>query len=463
MLGALAEAMALPTGLVSAAFLTRNLGLELYGLIGVVVAAVGPFAFIAASVFGMRSGVKIVTDAVDQRAAASAILRSSLAIGALGMAAFAFAAPAIADQLGQPDIVYALRIASAEILLMTVARTHRDSLVAIGNYSWAGLAAGSFHVVRLVFVIVLIELGFGIETVMWAIIAGRLAEIFWCRLSFAIPLWQPYKLFTLANGQLIGPTFLNGLCRRITGGLDILLLTALGAANPVISLFSAAKMLAMMPMIANPVFTPGILSALAQARHEKDKHRHRELTENAWRLSAVISGFTIVAIGSAPTLMAIIFGAAFRDGAVLLALLLVGAIGALFNDLLSCELIAQDRSMPPLYVSAATLFVSIPLFYFVVPRYGAVGAAAVGSGVQISAGLLWICFSEAGMRIRGRWIVRGLLSGAVGGSVAFLLGSYHLPVVDFIVGSAATTAMMFLTRLVDVGTISRAIAQMRQR
>ena len=171
--GILAEAIVLPTGLVSAAILTRSLGLELYGLIGVVMAAVGPVSWLLSSVLGLRSGVKIIAASDDPIAASSGLLRLNLLIGVVGALIFAGAAPILAEVLGQPAIVLALQLGAAELLLLPVARSHRDSLIATGAYSRAGIAAAVFNVVRLGGVILFILMGLGIEAVMCAIILGR--------------------------------------------------------------------------------------------------------------------------------------------------------------------------------------------------------------------------------------------------------------------------------------------------
>ncbi|MBW4708912.1 oligosaccharide flippase family protein [Roseobacter sp. YSTF-M11] len=461
--GTLAEALALPAGLISAAFLTRNLGLELYGLIGVVMAAVGPVSFIAASVFGMRAGVKIMADADDPKAAASAILRASLVIGFVGMVGFILAAPLIAGILKQPDIVTGLRIGSAEILLLTVARTHRDALIATGTFTWSGLAAGVFHICRMILIILLVELGFGIETVMWAIAGARLAEIAWCRLTLPIPLRQPYDLLTRHNRSIVGPTFLNGLCRRIMSGIDLLMLTALGATNPMISLYSAAKMLALMPMAAAPVFNPGILSALAHAHKDANGAQESDLVEGAWRLISVLCGCSLLAMGCTNAFMTVVFGAAFGDGAILLSLLLLGAVGALSIDLISAEMIAKNNTMRPLYVSAGMLMISIPAFFVAVPRFGAVGAAAVNSLILFSIGMGWVIISKNGFLLRGQWLLRGILSGAAGGLAAYLLRDAAFLIVHLVVGTLVMVIMFFATKLIDKPILIRTLQHLRPR
>ena len=453
--------MALPTGLISAAFLTRNLGLELYGLIGVVMAAVGPIAFIAASVFGMRSGVKIMAEASDKLAAASALYKASILIGLIGMLGFALAAPLIADVLNQHDIVLALRIASAEILLLTVVRTHRDALIAMGLFTWSGLAAGIFHIVRLAVIGVMITLGFGIETVMCAIVAGRLAEMIWCWIKLPIPLRQSYQLITKENSRIVAPTFLNGLCRRIMGSIDLLMLAALGASNPMISLFSAAKMLALMPLATAPVFNPGILSALAQAHKNANHAGEAALIEGAWRLISVLCALSLLAVGCADAFMTVIFGDNFSDGGILLSLLLLGAVGILCIDLISSEMIAKDKPQIPLYVSVAMLAFSAPAYYLAVPAFGAIGAAATGSSVLLTFGLIWIAVSPNGLRLRGQWLLRGLISGAFGGAVAYFLRDTSYLIVHMVAGTLVTIAMLFATRLVNRDVVTRTLAQLK--
>lgn len=454
-LGLLSEAMILPTGIVSAAILTRTLGLDLYGLIGVTMAAVSPIAWFLTSIFGMRSSVKIVADASDPLAAASALLRMNLFIGALGGATFFLSAPLIATWLGQPSIVTALRIGALEILLMPLARAHRDALLGTMRYGSAGLAGGVFHVARLAVVIVLLVAGVGIETVVWAHVIGRLAEIWWCRRSLAIPLGLHFRLASKAIARLVAPSFLNAMCLRIIDALDILVLSALGAASTVLGHYSAALMLAQLPRMLNVVVAPGLIVALSKATAARDIGLLTAIREDASRLIASVAALLLVAAGAAPTILLILFGVDFVGGATILSLLLIGGIGIVVFSICSSEYVAVNKAWIPVTVSFPALCVHVALLYLLVPRFGALGAATSTAVTFTAAGITLLVLSRQQIGIRIRHLAVGLVAGALGGGIAALLAAQGVIIVDGITGALIAAGVLFAGGVLDRGIVTR--------
>ncbi len=101
-LGFSAEVLAFPAGLVTAAYLTRNLGPTLYGSLALVYAAVSPLMWIASTTFGGRVAVKLIADASDWRSIGAMLLRANALMGLSCAALFVLAAPFIAVALGDP-------------------------------------------------------------------------------------------------------------------------------------------------------------------------------------------------------------------------------------------------------------------------------------------------------------------------------------------------------------------------
>ncbi len=101
----------------------------------------------------MRSTVKIIADAADPMAAASALIRINMLWDWWAPSSSFWPLRFLATWLGQPEIVGALRIGALEVLLMPVARAHRDALLGVSNYGNAGMAGGVFHIARLAAVI----------------------------------------------------------------------------------------------------------------------------------------------------------------------------------------------------------------------------------------------------------------------------------------------------------------------
>src|SRR5690349_8526618 len=79
----LAESVALPAGLITAAFLARRLGPSGYGVFTLTMAIVAWVEWTLASLLA-RAAVKVISDAEDWRPAAAAALRFYAASGVIG-------------------------------------------------------------------------------------------------------------------------------------------------------------------------------------------------------------------------------------------------------------------------------------------------------------------------------------------------------------------------------------------
>ena len=91
-----AEAISLPTGLVTAAFLARQFGPSGYGVFTLTMAIVAWLEWTLASLFA-RPAVKLVADAKDWRPASALVLRMYTASGLLGLAALWLSAGRLAS------------------------------------------------------------------------------------------------------------------------------------------------------------------------------------------------------------------------------------------------------------------------------------------------------------------------------------------------------------------------------
>ena len=448
-LGLLSEAMILPTGIVSAAVLTRSLGPDGYGLIGVVMAAISPVAWLITSVLGLRSSVKIVGDANNPLEAASALLRANLILGSIGAVLFAFAAPWIAAALGHPGITLALILGSFEILLMPVARSHRDALVGVRSYSNAGIAGGVFHVARLATIILLLLLGVGIETVVCAHIVGRLGEILWCRAHVPVPLLLKFKLATPATARIVGPTFANAVCLRIADSVDLLLLSALGAGTTVLGHYSAAVMLTQIPRMLNLIVGPGLIVAISSALRAGDTALAAAIREDASRLVAAVLACLLVGAGAAPTVLTVLFGAPFEAGTGILRLLLIGGAGIIVFGITTAEFVAENRPWAPVAISLPMVMLNVALLFVLVPRFGAEGAALATSVAFVASGVASVCLMAEGKGRRVRHLSAGIIAGLAGGGIATGLAAAAFPVLDLATGSLVALLVLSATGVVD--------------
>ena len=99
----IAEAISLPTGLITAAFLARRFGPDGYGVFTLTMAIVAWLEWTLASLFA-RAAVKLVADAEDWRPAGAVTLRMYGAGGLVGFAALWLSAMPLAALMHEPSL-----------------------------------------------------------------------------------------------------------------------------------------------------------------------------------------------------------------------------------------------------------------------------------------------------------------------------------------------------------------------
>ena len=122
--GFLAEAVILPTGLISAAYLARALGPDGYGVFSLAATLIAFAGVMAVQMFS-RGSIKLVSEAVDWGPVATTIARMHFISGAVAMLAMIALAGPLARWLEEPRLAYYLILFSPEPLLFAMSRAHR--------------------------------------------------------------------------------------------------------------------------------------------------------------------------------------------------------------------------------------------------------------------------------------------------------------------------------------------------
>jgi O-antigen/teichoic acid export membrane protein len=460
--GLLGEGLVLPVGVVSAAFLTRRLGLTEYGLLGVVFAAVSPVAWVAASVFGGRAAVRLISTAEGPPLeTAAAVIRLNFWIGLVGWVGFCAAAPILAQALARPGLAGLLMLAGAEILLFPIARAHRDTLTALGRYSGAGVAAAIQNAARLLMVIALVTAGLRVEGVVLALILARIAEISWSRHLVAPPLRGAQKIRYGRLGTLATTSFLYALCIQVFNRVDILLLTALGGSAATVSEFAAAQGLAIAPGLFAMVVSGMMIAAITRAEAVGADSEARRLRGSCDQLAAVAAGATVALAGAASSLSSVLFGASFQGAAPLLTLLLLGGAGSIVLSLCTAQLIVSNRYRTLLAVGASMLALAVCGHLLSIPVWGGRGAAATTAAVSGLAALA-ATLSVPGVRsLRLARLAGALACGLAGFGVARLIAALGVPLLDAAGGVAAAGVLMYAVGVVTLADIRGVLSSLR--
>ncbi|HEY9753106.1 MAG TPA: oligosaccharide flippase family protein, partial [Coleofasciculaceae cyanobacterium] len=124
----LAEGLLLPTGILTAAYLTRQLGPEGYGVLMLATTIISWIGWSITSAF-TRTTIKFVSEAEDWRPVAATVLRLHLILGVVAVAGLWLASHPLAIALGEPGMVNTLRLFAFEIPIFCLTYAHRSVMV----------------------------------------------------------------------------------------------------------------------------------------------------------------------------------------------------------------------------------------------------------------------------------------------------------------------------------------------
>ena len=385
-IGLLGEAVGFPAAVLGTALLTRHLGPEGFGVVGLALATAAPMAWVVANLYH-HAAVTLVPQAAAPPDAAGHMLRGAAVWGAAGWLLFAAASPPLAALMDQPEAAAALALAGGEILLLPVARAHRAALIAVGRYAAPGVASGLFFAARLALTAAVVAAGAGALAAVAATLLARVAEIAWCRSRVAFPLRPRSPAPEGLTRGLLGALFLTAVCRQLSLRVGIVLLAALGAPAAALGHLAAAQQLATAPALAASVLAPLLTVALVRARAAGDAAHERRLDRRGDALSLGGAAAAVAAAGTAPLLAPLLFGRAFGAAAAPLAWLLVGGAGSWLLTLAGARWIARGRPGRPVLVALPALVVAVPAHVLAIRTHGAAGAAAATGLIDVAAGL----------------------------------------------------------------------------
>lgn len=372
----LAEAMLLPTGLLTAVFLTRWLGPEGYGLFTLAATVVAWIAWSTTSIFS-RTTIKFVSEADDWRPVGATVLRQHLAVSSgAALLLWLLAAP-IAKLLGEPRLTTYLPLFALEIPLFSLAHAHRGILIGLGGFTQQAIASASRWIARLILIVLLVGLGLSVQGAILGSVGASLVELVINRFHVRPSL---FRRSSFPAKQLWGyalPLFLSAISMRLYDKLDLLTLKVLGGTAQQAGIYGAAQNLSLVPKIFALSFSPLLLSTLIRACKGGDIHQARELGRQAMRVVLGLLPFGAMTAGAAPWIIGLIFGSQFLPAAPLLALLIFGAIAQVTISVATAILIAADKPNWTFALTGPLLPLAVIGHLLLIPPLGAIGASLV--------------------------------------------------------------------------------------
>ena len=260
----LAEALLPVTGLVTAAFLTRRLGPNGYGLWVLAVSLVVWVEWSLASFFS-RATIKHVGEARDWRPLGTAAVQLQFRMGSGAMVAIWILALPLARWLNEPSLATCLALLAVDIPLFALAQAHRQILAGTGAYRECAWAGAGRWLSRLLFVVLLVTAGLSVAGAILGIIGSTLLELWLYRRTLRPALFSRAETATWSLWNYSWPLFLSTVSLMVVGRMDLFAVKALGYTAEEAGLYGAAQNLALLPTLLGMAATPLLLSSLSRA------------------------------------------------------------------------------------------------------------------------------------------------------------------------------------------------------
>lgn len=448
--GLLAEALALPTGLATVAFLTRALGVAGYGhytlTVGLILVIQGGIASLLS-----RASIKFVSQAEDWRPVGTSVLRVHLGIGLATALAITALAPSIAEWMAEDRLEGFLRLFAWVLPVESAAQAHVLILIARSEYRRRAITRSVYWGSRLVLIIGLVSTGLGVNGALLGLLAAALATLIVARTAVRPTLLGPGAPIRPLLAFAI-PLFLSGTAVVLARRLDLFALKLLGGSVGDAGLYASAQTLAFLPAILNGAFAPLLLSSMNQAYHGDRQSEAAALGRDFMRGAFWLLPFAAMAAGAAAEICAITYGREYAPAGVALAILVFAGVATTLSATISAVLVVADRVTMILATAFVPLIVAVVCFPVLIPRAGLAGAAAstlAGSLAGLALGLisayrLWHVAPPSATVARATLLsvvaffaARAWVGAGATGALVLLLMAIAVPVLFFLLGESS--------------------------
>ena len=402
-----AEALVFPTGLVTAAYLTRRLGADGYGVFSLAALIVTWVQWSAVSLLS-RSTILSVRQAVDWKPLGTRILQIHLAAGLLGAAGVWVAAPLVADVLSVPSLSGYLRIFAADVAVFVYSHGHRNIVTGLRRFGHRAWSVATRWVSRMVLMILLVGMGLSITGAILAAIGASALELLVARRYDRAPLFARSSVSSRPFLLTAAPLVVGALALRVVQDADLFALKALGASTAAAGFYAAARNLSVAPLVFAAAFAPLILSTLVRLTRDGETEHARGMGRDAERLTLVLVPFAALVSGASDGIVGLVFGPGFELAAPVLSWLIFAGVAGTVMAIGGVILIAGGKLDSQARILVALIPLAIGGHLWAIPRFGALGAARVSTFAMVAGSLLtlaavarmWRVWPPAGTLVR---------------------------------------------------------------
>jgi len=385
------------TGLITAAFLTRRLGTDGYGLL-VLSATLFGWVELGINSFFARPTIKFIGEAKNWLPVGSTVIRLHVWAGIGGGMLLVLLSFPLAWLLDEPLLAPYLALYALHIPISSLAQAHQSILVGIGRFRQKAVTNACRWIARLLLILFLVEMGLSVPGAILGSLGAALVELAVSRRYVRPPFFGKIAIPTRPFYDLGILLCVSSLLFLIFSSMGLVMLKILGGTLEQAGIYGAAQNLSIIPGLFGTSFSPLLLSTVSRLLFEGKANQAKRIGLGAMRMVVGLFPFGALIAGAAPEIVTWVFGQSFEHAGPILGVLIIGAIAFV---MVSVAVVIVTASGAPRF----TLYLSLPLVFLVVignlvmiPRSGALGAAMVtalcqGIGALVSVLVIYRLWS----------------------------------------------------------------------
>jgi O-antigen/teichoic acid export membrane protein len=370
----LARTAVLPAALITAVFLARMLGPADFGIYNVAISII-IWARMTISMLLNRASIKLISETSDWEPLAIALIQIQLLLGTVAGVAAYLASPVLATAFGEDALEPVLRVFAIIIPISTLAQACRNTLNGRRAFRRSALLPVIAETSRLLLVLLLVGIGLGLRGAAWAALGAACAELWFALRSLRLRLWQRGAIPRRQFLRYSVPLFFDTLAKRLHKRIDLWVVQGLAGAMAA-GHYSVALSVNTVGNVFSHAFAPVILATVSEAWALGQRDAARSLIRQSLRLALWLLPFAALGAGAAPALIALVFGDAYLPAAPLLAWLSFAAVALVVMSATAAVFTAVGRPGTAFAFNGPLLALAIAGYFVLVPRLGAIGAAA---------------------------------------------------------------------------------------
>ncbi len=430
----------------------RQLGAEALGKFAILTAYWMVFQVVATAGVPRFMIRAIARDPADYRPQ----FQQTLVNQGLAAVAAGLAMAAVASLLNHPvDTTAALYVAALALLPAAVVSACETVFQGLEQMTRITVAQVTATAVQLVLSVALLDAGYGIVGLAWALFAGQLCtaliQVIGAR---RLALWQGFTVQARAVLQLFPASFdfyLTSLAVVVFSKLDVLVVSQL-VGEEATGLYNAAFLLIQVVNFVSVSYSSAAYPVLSSLFVRDPGHYARLLRKSlAYGTAATTLAAIWLAIGAYPIIQAVYGLAEYGQAATLLRYCSPFVVIFLWNALLAAGLMAGNQQRSSVVVAGVKLVAGVAYYLTLTARFGLAGAAVA----TVLAGLTGTALNHyylsrrlAVHHLTGA-MLRPLAVGAVVAAAALWVDALPWPVL------LAATSAAYLALLAAFGLIDK--------